>query len=79
MAFLGRDTGDSDRVMLLALLCLNAAFDTVDHDNLLARSRTHEIARRPLDWLCSFMDGRAMMVTIGSHPLILNTSRPSRA
>jgi len=54
------------KVTLLGLLDLSAAFDTVDHDILLARlHRSYGIGGGALSWLASFLDARSQMVDFG--------------
>ena len=48
------------------LFDLSAAFDTVDHDILLARlHRSYLIVGGALSWLASFLDARSQMVDFG--------------
>jgi len=54
---------DSQRVTLLALLDLSAAFDCVDHDILLHRLQSRfGLGGNVLDWLRSFLTGRSQQV-----------------
>jgi len=54
---------DSQKVTLLALLDLSAAFDCVDHDILLHRLQSSSgLAGKVLDWLRSFLTGRSQQV-----------------
>jgi len=54
---------DSQKVTLLALLDLSAAFDCVDHDILLHRLQSSSgLADKVLDWLRSFLTGRSQQV-----------------
>ena len=54
---------DSQRVTLLALLDLSAAFDCVDHDILLHRLQsTFGLGGKVLVWLRSFLTGRSQQV-----------------
>ena len=56
------DRGD---VTLLALLDVSAAFDSVDHDIFVNRLRiSFEITGRALNWLNSFIHGRAQSIVI---------------
>ncbi|KAK7094370.1 hypothetical protein V1264_005945 [Littorina saxatilis] len=56
---------DSGSVSLLALLDLSAAFDTIDHDILLARlNTTFGITGTALGWFCSYLTGRTQAVVI---------------
>jgi len=51
---------DSQRVTLLALLGLTAAFDCVDHDILLQSLQSNfGLGGKVLDWLRSFLTGRS--------------------
>ena len=55
---------DKQEVTLLGLLDLNAAFDCVDHDILLARlERTFGITESALNWIRSFLLDRTQQVT----------------
>ncbi|XP_070188783.1 uncharacterized protein [Littorina saxatilis] len=67
---------DSGSVSLLALLDLSAAFDTIDHDILLARlNTTFGITGTALGWFCSYLTGRTQAVVIQnrhSEDTILN-------
>ena len=57
---------DRDDVLLLALLDLNAAFDTVDHGILLQRLHTsHHINGLALNWFRSYLTGRRESVLYG--------------
>ena len=58
---------DKQRDVILVLLDLSAAFDTIDHDTLLSRLKSRfRIGGMVLDWLVSFMRGRTQQVSIGS-------------
>ena len=59
---------DRGEVTLLALLDVSAAFDSVDHGILLNRLRiSFGITGLALDWLNSFIHGRAQSVVIGDR------------
>jgi len=59
------DAADADppRVSLLGILDPSAAFDTVDHDILIARlQESYGIRGTALSWLASFLDARSQVV-----------------
>ena len=58
------DRGD---VVLLILLDLSAAFDTVDHHTLIARLKSFGIGGRVLEWFQSYLEDRHQSVTISKH------------
>ena len=66
---------DNHGTVILLLLDLSAAFDTVDHDILLVRLREHfGVAGKPLSWLTSYLSNRMQYVSVddgvsSSHPL----------
>jgi hypothetical protein len=56
---------NSQNVVLLVLLDLSAAFDTVDHEILLSWIHsTFGITGKPLDWFPSFLIGRSQLISI---------------
>ena len=56
---------DNHDSVILSLLDLSAAFDTIDHDILLKRLETRfGIKGLALDWLTSYLKGRTQCVTI---------------
>ena len=60
-------------VTLLIGLDLSAAFDTVDHELLLARLQAEfGVSGTVLIWLQSYPDGRTQFVKIGQHQLTIN-------
>ena len=55
---------DGGDVVLLGMLDLSAAFDTVDHDILLERlCRTHGIEDKALFWIQLYLSNRSPLVT----------------
>ena len=66
---------NSQHAVLLALIDLSAALDTVDHSVLLRRLQTSfGISGAPLDWFKSYLSARSQRVSIpgafsDSHPL----------
>ena len=57
---------DSGHHVLLALLDLSAAFDTVDHCILIERlSRSFAVCDGVLDWLRDYLAGRCFTVRFG--------------
>src|SRR5664279_5303674 len=54
---------NNQRVTLLGLLDLSAAFDCVDHDIMLSRlEKTFRICGTALQWIMSFLSGRTQQV-----------------
>ena len=61
---------DNQQVVILVLLDLSSAFDTVDHTILLQRlSRGLGISGTALKWFCSYLHGRKQTVLIGDSHL----------
>ena len=71
---------DSGHGVLLALLDLSSAFDTIDHKTLLHRMETHfGLAGTTLNWLASYLELREQVVIIGdqtSEPVSLDIGVP---
>ena len=62
-----RVTVDSNSGVVLLILDLSAAFDTVDHNKLLHILKSkYYIARSALDWLRAFLTGRSQRVKVGN-------------
>ena len=59
---------DSGHVSVLSLLDLSAAFDTIDHDNLIkSLHATFGCSGRVLDWFTSFLKCRTQSVFVGQE------------
>jgi Reverse transcriptase (RNA-dependent DNA polymerase) len=59
---------DNQRVTLLGLLDLSAAFDCVNHEILLSRlEKTLGIRGNALEWITSFLSGRTQQVCCNGH------------
>ena len=71
---------DQNHAVLVALLDLSAAFDTVDHALLLQRlETTHGISGTALRWVKSYLSERTMRVTVDgmfSNPVTLDVGLP---
>ena len=64
---------DSGNIVLLTLLDMSAAFDTVDHDTLLRRlSTSYGLSGSVIKWFASYLDDRQQFVRISA-----TTSSPS--
>ena len=65
---------DKQRVTLLLLLDLSAAFDTVEHNTLLRRlQNSFGIQGKVLSWLKSYLSGRSQCISVnGSLSRIFN-------
>ncbi len=74
---------DDHQAVVLVLLDLSAAFDTVDHKLLLHTLSVHVgITGRVLDWFCSYLEGRSQSVYINgvkssSHNLLFGVPQGS--
>ena len=56
---------DNGRSVILLLLDLSAAFDTIDHKILLSRlSQIYGSCDRVLDWFSSYLSGRSQFVSV---------------
>jgi hypothetical protein len=71
---------DSGKGVILVLLDLSAAFDTIDHNILLSRLRSRIGVDGPaLQWVSSYLDGRYQAVSLAgecSDPVLLTTGVP---
>ena len=67
-------TIDDNSCVMLVLLDLFAAFDTVDHDILLGRlEHRFGITRKALSWLTSYLTDRSQFVKVANeHSTIRN-------
>ena len=58
---------DDKKEVILVLLGLSAAFDTIDHNNLLSRLQTqYGFTDTVIKWFESYLRGRSQRVVIGS-------------
>ena len=71
---------NNQRVTLLFLLDLSAAFDTVDHDTTLRRLEySFDIQGKALSWFASYLSGRTQWIMINesqSKPFKLECGVP---
>ena len=70
---------DQDSGVLLILLDLSAAFDTIDHSTLIERLRCLGINGQVLQWFTSYLQNRTQRVTVSgfqSVPVPLNIGVP---
>ena len=59
---------DQDKISVLLLLDLSAAFDTIDHDILLSRlNTTFGITNTALNWFRSYLSDRKQVVLVDGH------------
>ena len=59
---------DDGKVCFLNLLDLSSAFDTIDHDILIARLHTcFGISGNVLNWIRSYLGGRTYCVKAGNY------------
>ena len=58
---------DGKKAMVLTLLDLSAAFDTIDHNTLLKRRKdNYGVCDTALDWMQSYLSERMQYTSIGS-------------
>ena len=58
---------DCQKITLLSLLDMSAAFDTVDHEILLRRLEvSYGVRGQVLDWFTSFLTDRTQAVTLAN-------------
>ena len=68
------DAISNGKFALLSLLDLSAAFDTVDHNILMLRlEMSFGFRSMPLEWLCSYLEGRSQSVSLNSHSTVPRT------
>ena len=66
---------DNGKAVLVVLLDLSAAFDTVDHQILLDRlSSTFNITGMALKWISSYLSGRYFRVSVGGDLSVSNAA-----
>jgi len=63
------NAADRGEIILLCMLGLSAAFDTVDHGILIERLRQlFEVQRLALSWIESFLCDRSQVVSLADEP-----------
>jgi hypothetical protein len=60
------DAMDHSKVMILVLLDLSAAFDTVDHRLLIQKLGFLGVSGQALNWLSTYLSGRTQSVVVGN-------------